>query len=319
MVSKFLRWVAVISVGVVLLAGCSGESAEPSGPAKLRMVLWSSNPAQLKMFEDMGKEFVKLYPDVASSVEITPTAAGENYRTVLTTQIGGGDAPDIGWLGSGDLVDFASQNALVDLGPTVKKFPDYDYGDFIPAAMALAAPGDKVWGVPFSTSPEGIFYNADLFKQAGIPNPSEMIANGTWTWENLAVAASTIATKTRVVGYNLGAYKFDDNWGELNNIWAGYGASPWDGDTCTFTSPEMRASLQFFHDMIYKSGGYTKPGNVPDFPTGQVAMTSTYVSTAGTLKDAKFKWGLVPAPAGPGCNRDHRTVRNRGIQSGQAP
>ncbi|MFB4284296.1 ABC transporter substrate-binding protein [Nonomuraea sp. MTCD27] len=301
---KVLAALTAVSAGTLLLSACSsGEdgSGAGSGPVSLRMVLWSSNADQLAMFKEMGKQFAAANPTLVKDVQVTPTAAGESYRTVLTTQIGGGDAPDVGWLGSGDLVDFANQGALVDLAPTLKNDPGFDYADLTPAGMALDEDGDKVWGVPFSTSPGGIFYNADLFAEAGIPNPDKMIADGTWTWDNLARAAATIHEKTGATGFNIAAYKFDDNWPELNTIWAGYGAKPWNdtGDTCTFTEQPMQDSLQFLHDMIYKTGGYTKPGETPDFPTQQVAMSSTYISVAGTLKDVPFTWGLVPAPKGP--------------------
>ncbi len=70
----------------------------------------------------------------------------------------------------------------------------------MPAAMAQMKQGDNLWGIPFSTSPTGIFYNADLFAAAGIPNPDEMIAAGDWTWDNLRPPQPTHQAGHRRVG-----------------------------------------------------------------------------------------------------------------------
>ena len=49
--------------------------------------------------------------------------------------------------------------------------------------MSLWCDGDDVYAIPFSTSPFIMIYNADLFAEAGLKDPNEYVAEGTWTWE----------------------------------------------------------------------------------------------------------------------------------------
>lgn len=89
---KALRGVAVALVGALALTACGGgDDAGDSGPAKLRMTVWSANEAHLKLFNEIADEYKKSHPDV-ESITFDPLPF-ENYTTTLTTQIAGGNAP----------------------------------------------------------------------------------------------------------------------------------------------------------------------------------------------------------------------------------
>ena len=60
---------------------------------------------------------------------------------------------------------------------------DYDPDDIDAGALSLWRDGDDIYAVPFSTSPFIMIYNKDLFEQAGLKDPNEYVAEGTWTWE----------------------------------------------------------------------------------------------------------------------------------------
>lgn len=301
------RWIAVLAAGTLTLAACGGgddgdDETGSEGPVDLRMVVWTPNEAHLAILNEIADDFVAAHPDEVSSIAVETTPTGENYRTVVTTQISGGDAPDVGWLGEVDALDFIDLDGLVDLGPTLHDDEDYKVDDLTPSAMELWSDGDAVYGVPFSTSPAGVFYNADLFAAAGIPTPDEMYAGGTWTWENLAVAAKTISDSQQVAGFYIAPYlNFDQNWQFLSHVTYAYGGAPWneDGTECTFDDEGNAEALTLLHDMIYRDGSYPTPGEVVDFAAGNAAMVDTFISMANTLESAPFTWGLVPLPSGP--------------------
>ena len=46
-----------------------------------------------------------------------------------------------------------------------------------------------------------MIYNKDLFEQAGLKDPNEYVAEGTWTWETFRECMKTIKEKTGVYGY----------------------------------------------------------------------------------------------------------------------
>ncbi|PZF82180.1 ABC transporter substrate-binding protein [Jiangella anatolica] len=303
--TRWTRTAAAAAAAALTLTACSGgddETGTSEGPVELRMVTWTPNEAHLAILNEIADEFVAAHPDEVSSVAIETTPAGENYRTVVTTQISGGDAPDVGWLSEVDALDFIDLDGLVDLGPTVRDDEAYAFDDLTPSAMELWSDGDAVYGIPFSTSPAGVFYNADMFAAAGLPTPDQMLADGTWTWENLAVAAKAISDSQQVAGFYIAPYlNFDQNWQFLSHVTYAYGGAPWneDGTECTFDDAGNVDALTLLHDMIYTDGSYPTPGEVVDFAAGNAAMVDTFISMANTLESAPFQWGLVPLPSGP--------------------
>lgn len=301
---RWRRLAAPITIALLVTAACGGGDDEQAGetenPISLRMTVWTSNEAHLEILNEIGAEFAAASPDV-DEVTIETTPADEDYRTVLTAQIGGGDAPDVGWLQELHSAEFIAGDALVDLSETLGADPDYNFGDLAEEPMSLWTEGDGVYGVPFSTSPLGLFYNADMFTAAGLPTPEQMQADGTWTWENLAAAAKEIHDTQDVAGFSVGGYKFNENFQFLSVIWYGFGAAPWseDGQTCTMADPEMVEAMEFLHSMIFEDGSHPGPGELVDYFTGQAAMTTAFISQANQLGEVDWEWGVAPLPAGP--------------------
>ena len=76
------------------------------------MTIWSANEAHLKLFNDIADGFKKDQPDVTVTFESLPF---ETYTTALTTQIAGGNAPDMAWIFETTAYDFVNSGALVPL------------------------------------------------------------------------------------------------------------------------------------------------------------------------------------------------------------
>jgi len=191
----------------------------------------------------------------------------------------------------------------MNLEPTLKKTKGYNYDDLIPKLQSEWADGSSLYGVPMSTSGRAMYYNADLFKAAGLPLPTEMVKNGTWTWPNLEKAAAQITKVTKKPGFVVET----KDWSELVPIMYAYGASPWNkkANTCTMTSPGMVDGMTLLHNMIYQDKTTPLPGEGAsgNFWTGGAALDSNYLSRASLLEKAKFNWGLVPTPTGPGGSK----------------
>jgi multiple sugar transport system substrate-binding protein len=309
-------WAATIIVPLVLTATACGSSkgsasgGSTKGPISLRMTVWSSNKAQLALFNQIGDDYKKSHPNV-TSITFDPLPF-DSYTTSLTTQIAGGNPPDMGWIFERDAPSFVSSGALYDLTPMLKAASGYQYGDLLPAPLKLWQNKGDLYAYPFSTSPFGLFYNADLFAKAGIPTPDQMISSGTWTWENAEQAAAKIDAATGQ--YGLVVRDFDYKlWEQLAQIWRGFGAAPWsaDGKTCQFDQPAMVQAMTFIHKAIFTDKAMPPPGTSVDFFAGNAGMTTTQISRASLLKDAKFKWGLVPLPKGPAG--DAQVVGQAGI------
>ncbi|HIY66206.1 MAG TPA: sugar ABC transporter substrate-binding protein [Candidatus Agrococcus pullicola] len=280
--------------------GDTGAGGEGSGAddVDLRMTIWSANPDHVAIFEELGAEFAESSPSV-SGVSVESFNLAE-LNTLMTTQIQAGDAPDVSWLPVESSLEYVRAGALVDLSETLEATEGFDLPDFIPSLMERWTDGDAIYGVPFSTGPLVMYFNKDLYAEAGVKNPEELIAEGNWTWEAFQEASKEVSDALGNRGYVLNDFDFQ-NWTRLLPFMNAYGASPWNDDasTCTMNSPEMVEAMTVFHDMTFADGSMPVPGQQVDFWGGQVAATSAFLGGSASLQDADFEWGLVPTPAGP--------------------
>ncbi|GAA3303413.1 sugar ABC transporter substrate-binding protein [Dactylosporangium vinaceum] len=287
---------ALAALSVLALAACgdgggSTPAAVETGPVELRMTIWSANEAHLKLFNDIAAQYKSAHPNVSVKFDPLPF---ESYTTTLTTQIAGGNGPDLAWVLEESAPDFVGSGALVPLENLDQ--PD----DLTPAATKLWQSGGKLYAYPFSTSPFGMFVNTDLLKQAGQDSPADLVTAGQWTWDKAFAEGAAVNAKTGTAGIVVRDFDYK-TWGNLSTVWTGWGAQAWsaDGKTCGFNAPEMVDAMTALHQAVFTAKAMPGPGVAADFFTGQSAMTITQISRASLLKDAKFGWDLVPLPAGP--------------------
>ncbi|MEU7860696.1 extracellular solute-binding protein [Nonomuraea sp. NPDC049141] len=286
---------AALSLTALLVAtacGNGGTAPAAQGPQPLRMSIWTSNEAHLKLFNDIAAEYRKSHPQVGK-ITFDPIPF-ENYTTTLTTQIAGGNPPDMAWILENSAPDFVGSGALVPLKSKIE-----NVGELVPAATRLWEREGELYAYPFSTSPFGVFVNTDLVKAAGQKPPRELMKAGQWDWEHANQINKAIAAKGK---NGLTILNFDYKaWDNLATIWQGWGAKAWsdDGGTCQFNAPEMVEAMTFVHKAIFTDKSMPGPGTAVDFFSGDTAMAVAQISRAAMLKDATFKWDLVPLPAGP--------------------
>jgi len=283
------RKAAIAAIALLFLSACGGGGGSGAdGPVTLRMTTWSANEAHVKLFNDLAAEYQQTHPDVTVKFDALPV---DTYTTTLTTQIAGGNPPDLAWVLEGAAPDFVSSGALAPLDDAID-----NPADLAPSATALWKQDGKLIAYPFSTSPFGVFVNTDLLAAAGQKLPT----GAAWTWDNAIAVAAATAAKTGRQGLVPRDFDYKD-WTNLAPIFDGWGAQAWsdDGKTCGFDQPPMVDAMTFIHQAIFTKKAIPGPGVAADFFAGESAMTITQISRASLLKDGKFKWALVPLPTGP--------------------
>ena len=85
----------------------------------------------------------------------------------------GQELPDIAWVSERMVPQFMANDILADVTDIVQD-EAFDIDDIIPSTLELFRQDDKLYGLPFSTPPSVVFYNEDLFKQAGLSTPNEL-------------------------------------------------------------------------------------------------------------------------------------------------
>jgi multiple sugar transport system substrate-binding protein len=250
------------------------------------MTVWTANEAHLELLNEIATEYKASHPDI-TEIKFDSIPA-DGYTTTLTTQIAGGNAPDLAWLLEESAPDFVSSGALVPIRAEVEKADE-----LVPSATKLWESDGELYAYPFSTSPFGLFVNTDLVEE--LPR----------TWEQAVAAAA---------GKNLVLPDFKyQNWAVLSAIWRGWGANAWseDGRQCGFASTEMKDAMAFIHKAIFTDKAIPGPGTTVDFFAGNAAMAISQISRAGALKDAKFGWTLLPLPQGP--KGDYAVIGQAGV------
>lgn len=290
--------IALAATAALALTACGGGQSSSDGPVDLRMTVWTADKSQLALFQQIADAYVADNKDTVSKITFE-TLPFDKYTTGLTTQIAGGNPPDLAWIFESSAPEFVKSGALVDIRPTLKETEGYNADDLKPEALKLWESKDGLYAYPFSNSPFGVFVNTDKLAAAGQPNPADLVASGKWTWDTAAAMSAAAAKKNKSAGLVVRDFEFSV-WENLATIWSSFGAKPWsdDGKTCEFTSPEMTTALTWIHDQIFKNGAMPSPGTTADFFAGDAVMTVTQISRASAL-DGSFKWDLVPLPDGP--------------------
>ncbi|WP_430788589.1 ABC transporter substrate-binding protein [Actinoplanes sp. G11-F43] len=293
--------IALTGVLALALTACSGGSGEPSGPADLKMALWSSNKDHLALLQKVGDAYVAEHGDQVSSITFEPVT-NPDYIAGLTTQLAGGDVPDLAWVPEASGPEFVASGVLHEVGGTLKGTDGYDLGDILPAALAPWQ-DDKggVYAYPFSNSPFALYVNETLLEKAGQPDVTALAGTPDYTWQRIADIAAATHDKTGAVGLNVPAFN-PTNWSAVTMLSTAWGAAPWsaDGTTCEFTSPAMIGYLTWYQEQMKRGAIPAVSGNAAPaaFAGGDVAFSVAQLSQSGSLDDS-FEWSFLPLPAGP--------------------
>ncbi|MBT2499568.1 sugar ABC transporter substrate-binding protein [Agromyces sp. ISL-38] len=295
--TKLVSLAALATSIAVATAGC-GASPEapvattaPPNSVELRMTVWTSNEDQLALFDTIAEEYKADHPEIKSiTFESLPFP---DYNTTLTTQIAGGNSPDLAWMG--DLSrDLIASDALVPLTDRLTETKGWDYDDLLGSVTSEFTADDELYAYPFSNSPFALYVNESLLAAAG-----QSLDTSDLTWDQVSAVGSAVNAATGKGGFVIRDFNYS-SWNTLATVWTGWGASAWnkDGTKCTFDSDEMVDAFQFLHDAIYVDASMPGPGTTADFFAGDSAFTIAQVSRAALL-DGSFEYDVYPLPDGP--------------------
>jgi sn-glycerol 3-phosphate transport system substrate-binding protein len=252
--------------------------------------------------DGMVERFHKDHPDI----RIKSIYAGTYQDSVAKalTAYKGGHAPQVAVLLSTDMFTLIDEGAIMPFDSLLKSDEDQTWlNGFYKGFMANSQTGGKTWGIPFQRSTIVMYYNKDLFKQAGLdPNRPPV------TWEELVTQAQKLTKKDssgQVTQWGLeipsgGSFAYwlfqaltTPNDAILMNA---------DGNQVYLNKPPVIEALQFWHDLAYKHKvmptGTIDWGTTPkDFLVGKTAiMWTTTGNLTNVRKNAKFDFGVAPMP-----------------------
>lgn len=203
---RLLFLIAMTILSVSVLFGCTSKTGKPADSNKPGEGEGTQTPKTTITitFRDDGigengtlykwiKEVAASYPD--KNVEIKPApiqaSEGDYFAKVALALKSKDTAPDIVTEDTFILNSDASAGFLEPLDEKLKGWEDWTNGSFIEAMKkGVTASDGKVYGVPYNTDSRGLWYNKEIFKQAGLPEDWQPKS-----WDDVLNAARTIKEK----------------------------------------------------------------------------------------------------------------------------
>lgn len=244
------------------------DTAETAGdgPVEIRWFIGlgaGGNPEEIEREEAFVEKFNAAYGDQYTLVmDVVPN---ETAYDVLKTQIASGDVPDIvGPVGIRGLASF--EGAWLDLSPYIEE-SGYDLSDYDPALVEFYqfGTGEQMF-LPLSVFPSALFYNKDLFDEAGLEYPPHEwgapYADGDeWTFDKLRELAMFLtvdangndAEMEEFDPDNIVQFGYDSQWQDIRADWTHMGAGNFVDEDGNAIIPEIwREAAHWYYDGMWE-------------------------------------------------------------------
>jgi sn-glycerol 3-phosphate transport system substrate-binding protein len=256
-----------------------------------------------KIIDGYASQFNKENP----SYNVTPVYSGTYQETIVKvlTAHKAGKPPTSAILLSTDTFTLADEGAIAPIDDFVKTDADRAWlKSFFPAFLLNGQFDNKTWGVPFQRSTVVLYWNKELFKEAGLdPNKppqtwAETISMGQKLTKKDASGKVTqwgIQVPSSGFPYWLFQGFSTQNGGILANA---------AGNAVKYDDPKVVSALQYWVDLSRKHGihppGVVEWGTTPrDFMERKAAMIWTTTGNLTNIRsNAKFDFGVAMLPAG---------------------
>lgn len=304
---SILTSVATLAAATLVLTACSGgdtgstdttdgggESSEAADgePVTISLAGWSLSTTP--EFQLLADAFSEVNPDV--TVELKEYDATE-YDTQMVADLAAGSAPDM-YIQKNLKNFFTYQDGqqLLDVSDVAGEL-----GDDVAGVDAYEVDG-ATYAIPYRQDAWYLYYDVDLFEQAGVPVPTEAM-----TWESYDALAMELTEKLAAAG--------SDAKGTYQHSWQstvqGFASAQVDG--ADLLSGEWDYFVPFYERAValQDAGAQENLGTITtnsltyqsQFGTQKSAMmlmgswyVATLLSQQASGEANEFAWGIAPTP-----------------------
>jgi len=247
-------------------------------------------------------------------VENVPNpGSGTEYETKVRTMLAGGTAPDIMRVNDDFVRYYSVKQQVRDLTPYIKR-DNINPDDYYTSIYDFAKqPTGQYTAWSIGNQPRVIYYNINMFKEAGVPLPTKDWTKQGWMWSDFLDTAKKLTKGDQ----RWGALVYDDTGSEqtwaVNNGVPG-GIYDKDGKTFNLASAKGAEAMQWLADLtcvhkVQPERGQVEQGTTPNlgnnlFVAGKVGMI---FRTQGTInyfrknvpkpgEQGSFEWDVAPVP-----------------------
>ena len=318
--TTFTGIAALAAVGCGATGDTSSAPKAGTTPATISFSHWGTESGLGVMNREAAKQFMQQYPNVKVELIFKP----DDYLTHLRTFVAGGSAPDVFDISTPDFGPPVRDGWTRPVDDYVKRDQGkgFDWNDLWPKHRDSGKVKGKIHGVLGRVSPNVLYYNPSLFRNANVKAPDM-----TWGFNEFLDAARKLTTPA--VANKSERYGFAIN-GTNHWIWRNGGdyIVPRDENKekwrsalntqATIDAVQMVADLRFKHNVV---GTADTLGAHPSRPysvwytEGQVAMMEDLVARVTDYRAMPkmtpdvFDVAHLPKLAGPRATNMDRVVR----------
>lgn len=315
-------------------AGTSGapisSSAQTTKPAA-QASSGSATGATVRYYQFMNSEedvpiwkggidrFNKHYPNVKIQHEYAPWG---DYWQKLTTEAAAGSQADAILMVTMYTHQYGTPGVIQPLDSYAKADPTSHLEDqWAPIKQANSVKGHWPMQLEYDLSTICVYINKNLFKKAGVPDPTEKLPDY-WTFDEFAEAATRLTTSGSQ-GKQWGVLGRLDLFSTVPGILESYGGGfiNQENTKCILDDPTNIPVLQKIADLYVKNKVAPTPaesGNIPLFESGRVAMNfgnpEVTLRYRNRIKD--FEWDVAPLPVSPETKKKRNWVHGGGLSMG---
>jgi multiple sugar transport system substrate-binding protein len=286
---------AVLMMSTTVLTGCGGDG-EPGNTTLTLIAADYGNSVQnstTTYWDEVVADYEMDHPDTEIEVTVLPWT---EVDAEVKKRVAEGKAPDMAQIGA--YSDYAADGKLYDADELLSLSVR---GDFLPTLSAAGRIVRTQYGMPFASSTRLLFYNKELFAEAGITSPPR-------TWEELKDAAVLLKEKGVRYPYALPLGP-EEAQGETL-MWLLSGGDGYTGDTGDYVldSATNVRTLTWLKDELVGPGlvGPTAPAELDRaeafeaFTRGEVGMLNGHPTLMRMSKGSNVDYGMVPMPGRTG-------------------
>ena len=301
---KFLAsMLTVLTIGG-FLAGCtSGNTQEASNSTdnaneeKVELTFWYPFTGKI---QEANEGLVEKFNESQDRIHVTASTQG-NYAEIeqkVRQSMVAGNQPDVFITVINSVSGLSKDGVTENLSPYMENDKDFEIDDFIEGIVASSVVDDKYYGLPYFNSTPLVYYNKNLFEEAGVT------AENLSTWEGFQDTAAKV-TKEGVIGGTQGEtfWIYEANMNQKNGQLFSE-----DKMKSQFASAEGVEAADFVLDMVKDESWQFPIGDQgieqaqQAFQTGKAGMLFASTANLSTYLEASeaagFELGAAMLPEG---------------------
>ncbi|MGO1267234.1 MAG: ABC transporter substrate-binding protein [Microbacterium gubbeenense] len=188
--TRYLKAAAVIAVGGLALAGCSGgdggssDGYDPEEEITLNFSLWG-NDVRADLYQQVFDAFEEEHPNITVNKSFLDFPA---YWEKRQTEAAGGGLPDVMQFDYSYLRQYSENGLLLDLAPHIGE--EISDESLSPEILKIGEVAGGTFGIPTSTNAWGLFGNTKLLADSGVEDFSGGTYDEYTAWMEEATATA---------------------------------------------------------------------------------------------------------------------------------